>query len=65
MKINELRTYNAYHKNIGNRQLRKHLSSLQQQLHDLIDDSKQKYFSRLTHKLNTIQRSTVKRIGLH
>ena len=57
--INEtLRTYNAYRKNIGNSQLRKNLSSLQQLLHDLIDDSKQKYFLRLTQKLNTIQKST-------
>ena len=39
-------------------QLRKNLSSLQQRLLDLIDDSKQKYFLRLTHKLNTIQKST-------
>ena len=37
--INEkLRTHNAYRKNIGNSQLRKNLSSLQQRLHDLIDD---------------------------
>ena len=57
--INEkLRTYNAYRKNIGNSQLCKNLSSLQQRLRDLIDDSKQKYFLRLTQKLNTIQKST-------
>ena len=57
--INEkLRTYNAYHKNIGNSQLRKNLSLLQQRLRDLIDDSKQKYFLRLTQKLNTIQKSS-------
>ena len=57
--INEkLRTYNVYCKNIGNSQLRKNLSSLQQRLRDLIDDSKQKYFLRLTQKLNTIQKST-------
>ena len=57
--INEkLRTYNVYHKNIENNQLCKNLSSLQQRLHDLIDDSKQKYFLRLTQKLNTIQKST-------
>ena len=57
--INEkLRTYNAYRKNIGNSQLHKNLSSLQQRLRDLIDDSKQKYFLRLTQKLNTIQKST-------
>ena len=57
--INEkLRTYNAYHKNIGNNQLRKNLSSLQQRLCDLIDDSKQKYFLKLTQKLHTIQKST-------
>ena len=57
----ELRTYNAYRKNIGNSQLRKNLSSLQQQvcgerLRHLIDDSKQKYFLRLTKNLNTIQK---------
>ena len=57
--INEkLRTYNAYRKNIGNSQLRKNLSSLQQRLRDLIDDSKQKFFLRLTQKLNTIQKTT-------
>ena len=57
--INEkLRTYNAYRKNIGNSQLRKNLSSLQQWLRDLIDDSKQKYFSRLTHKFSNIQKSS-------
>ena len=57
--INEkLRTYNAYRKNIGSSQLRKNLSSLQQRLHDLIDDSKQKYFLRLTQKLYTIQKGT-------
>ena len=57
--INEkLRTYNAYRKNIGNSQLHKNLSSLQQRLRDLIDDSKQKYLLRLTQKLNTIQKST-------
>ena len=64
--INEkLRIYNAYRKNMGNSQLRKNLSSLQQQLHDLIDDSKQKYFLRLTQKLNTIQKSikALKHIG--
>ena len=39
--INEkLRTYSAYRKNIDNSQLHKNLSSLQQQLRDLIDDSK-------------------------
>ena len=57
--INEkLRTYNAYRKNIGNNQLRKTYSSSQQRLRALIDDSKQKYFLRLTQKLNTIQKST-------
>ena len=57
--VNEkLRTYKAYRKNIGNSQLRKNLSSLQQRLRDLKDDSKQKYFLRLTQKLNTIQKST-------
>ena len=45
--INEkLRTYNACRKNIGNSQLRKNVSSLQQWLRDLIDESKQKYFLR-------------------
>ena len=34
------------------------MSSLQQRLRDLIDDSKQKYFLRLTQKLNTIRKST-------
>ena len=34
------------------------ISSLQQRLCDLIDDSKQKYFSSLTHKLTTIQKSS-------
>ena len=38
--------------------MRKNWSSLQQRLRDLIDDSKQKYFLRLTQKLNTIQKST-------
>ena len=43
--VNEkLRTYNAYCKNIGNSQLRKNLSSLQQRLRDLIDDLKQKLY---------------------
>ena len=57
--INEkLRTYNACRKTIGNSQLRRNVSSLQQRLRDLIDDSKQKYFFRLTQKLNTIQKST-------
>ena len=50
----KLRTYNVYLKNVGNSQLHKNLSSLQQQLRDLIDDSKQKYFLRLTQKLDTI-----------
>ena len=59
MLINEkLKTYKAYRKNIGNSQLRENLSSLQQRLSDLIGDSKQKYFLRLTQKLNTIQKST-------
>ena len=53
--INEkLRTYNAYRKNISNNQLRKNFSSLQQRLRDLIDDSKQKYFLRLTQVLKCI-----------
>ena len=34
------------------------MSSLQQRLRDLIDDSKQKYFFRLTQKLSTIQKCT-------
>ena len=53
-----MKTYNAYRKNVDNSQLRKNLSSLQKQLPDLIDDSKQKYFLRLTQKLNTTQKST-------
>ena len=57
--INEkLKTYNAFCKNIDNSQLRKNLSSLQQRLRNLIDDSKQKYFLRLTQELNTFQKST-------
>ena len=43
-------TYSTFRKNIGNRQLLKNLSFLQQRLRDLIHDSKKKYFSRLTHK---------------
>ena len=39
---------------IGNSQLRKNLSFLQQRSRDLIDDSEQKYFSRLAQKVNTI-----------
>ena len=54
----KLRNYNAYHKNIYNSQLRKKLSSLQQRLRDVIDDSKQKCSIRLTQKLATIQKST-------
>ena len=54
----KIRTYNACRKNIDNIQLRKNLSSLEQWLRDLIDDSKQKYFLRLTQKLTTIQKST-------
>ena len=50
----KLRAYNAYRKNIDNSQLRKSLSSFQQRLRDLIDESKQKYFLRL----NTIQKNT-------
>ena len=53
-----MKTYNAYRKNVDNSQLRKNLSSLQKQLPDLIDDSKQKYFLRLTQKLNATQKST-------
>ena len=44
----KVRTYNAYRKNVDNIQLRNNLISLQQRLCDLIDDSKQKYFLRLT-----------------
>ena len=55
MKNSELKMLIA---KIGNSQLRKNLSSLQQRLRDLIDDSKQKYFLRSTLKLNTIQKST-------
>ena len=40
------------------------MSSLQQRLHDLIDNSKQKCFLRLTQKLNTIQKSTKAYWGL-
>ena len=54
----KLRTHNVYRKNIGNSQLCKNLSSLQQPLRDLRDDSKQKYFLRLTQKLNFIQKSS-------
>ena len=59
----ELRTYNAYRKNIGNSQLRKNLGSLQQQvcgerLRHLIDDSKQKFFLRLTKKFKHYSKST-------
>ena len=54
----KLRTYNAYRKNSNNIQLRNNLRSLQQRLRDLIDDSKQKYFIRLSQKLTTIQKST-------
>ena len=57
--INEkIRTYNAFRKNTVNSLFRKNLSSLQQWLRDLIDNSKQKCFSRLIQKLNTIQKST-------
>ena len=38
--------------------MRRNLSSLQQRLRDLINESKQKYFLRFTQKLNTIQKST-------
>ena len=34
------------------------MGSLEQRLRDLRDDSKQKYFLRLTHKLNTIRKGT-------
>ena len=54
----KLRTYSAYRKIIGNSQLRKNLSSLQQWLRDLIDDSKQKYFLGLKQKFSAIQKST-------
>ena len=54
----KLRTYNAYRKISINIQLRNNLRSLQQRLRDLIDDSKQKYFLRLSQKLTTIQKST-------
>ena len=57
------KTYNSYRKNIGNSQLYKNLSSLQLRLRDLIDDSKKKYFSRLTQKLKTIQKSTKAYLG--
>ena len=49
---------NAYRKKSNNIQLRNNLRSLQQRLRDLIDDSKQKYFLRLSQKLTTIQKNT-------
>ena len=49
-----MKTYNAYRKNVDYSQLRKNLSSLQKQLPDLIDDSKQKYFLRLKKVLKRI-----------
>ena len=54
----KLRTYNAYCKNSNNIQLRNNSRSLQQRLSELIDDSKQKYFIRLSKNLTTIQKST-------
>ena len=54
----KLGTYNVYRKNSNNIQLRNNLRSLQQCLRDLIDDSKQKYFLRLSQKLTTIQKNT-------
>ena len=58
----KLRTCNAYRKNSNNSQLCNNLRSLQHRLCDLIDDSKQKYFLRLSQKLTTIQK-VLKRIG--
>ena len=52
------RTCNVYRKTIDNTQLHKNLGSSQQQLRDLIVDSKQKYYLRLTQKFTTIQKST-------
>ena len=60
----KIKTYNAYRKNISSNQLREQLSSLQRWLSDLIDDSKQKYFLRLSEKLNAIQ-NVQTRIGLY
>ena len=54
----KLRTYNAHREFISNSQLREKFSSLQQWLSDLIEDSKQKSFLRLSQKLDTIQKST-------
>ena len=53
-----LRTYRAYRKNSNNIQLCNNFRSLQQRLRDLIDNSKQKYFLRLSQKLTTIQKTT-------
>ena len=56
--VNEkFRNFNAYCKNISKRQLRENLSLLQQWLNGLIDDSKQKYFLRLSQKLSLIQKT--------
>ena len=54
----KLRTYNDYRKNSNDIQLRNNLRFLQQRLRDLIDDSKQKYFLRLSQKLTKIEKST-------
>ena len=54
----KLRSYNDYRKNSNNIQLRNNLRSLQQRLRDLIEDSKQKYFLRLSQKLTNIEKST-------
>ena len=54
----KLGTYNAYLKNSDNIKLLNNLRSLQQRLPNLIDDSKQKYFIRLSQNLTTILEST-------
>ena len=60
--VNEkFRNFNAYCKNISKRQLRENLSLLQQWLNGLIDNSKQKYFLRLSRKV--LFKKLLKRIG--
>ena len=49
--VNEkFRNFNAYCKNISKSRLRENLSLLQQCLNGVTDDSKQKYFLRLSQK---------------
>ena len=60
--VNEkFRNFNAYCKNISKRQLRENLSLLQQWLNGLIDNSKKKYFLRLSRKV--LFKKLLKRIG--